>query len=158
MLPSHLPPVWRHVRPAAGRFLRLSLSNMRAKIPFEDLPNTRRLVGLCQVSWRCSAEGRGVQPPLPRRCRPLTLAGGRCAAQDIYIARAEGELALEEQLYWSLVSALEGWLWIFSEAGGGFWCWTGASLPHALHGTPAAAQVNIYRLPSVLFELTKKPQ
>jgi hypothetical protein len=55
----------------AGRFLRLSLSNMRARIPFEDLPNTRRLVGLCQ---------------------------------DLYIARAEGELGLEEQLYWSLIN------------------------------------------------------
>jgi piezo-type mechanosensitive ion channel component 1/2 len=25
-------------------------------------------------------------------------------AQDIYIARAEGELALEEELYWALVN------------------------------------------------------
>lgn len=39
-------------------------------------------------------------------------------AQDIYIARAEGELALEEELYWALI--------------------------------------NIYRVPSVLFDLTKK--
>lgn len=38
--------------------------------------------------------------------------------QDIYIARAEGELALEEELYWALI--------------------------------------NIYRLPSVMFELTKR--
>ncbi len=28
---------------------------------------------------------------------------GNCL-QDIYIARAEGELALEEELYWALVS------------------------------------------------------
>lgn len=40
--------------------------------------------------------------------------------QDIYIARAEGELALEEELYWTLIS--------------------------------------IYRLPSLMFELTKKQQ
>lgn len=32
-----------------GRFLRLSVSNLRMRIPFEDLPNTRRLVALCQV-------------------------------------------------------------------------------------------------------------
>ena len=38
--------------------------------------------------------------------------------QDIYIARAEGELELEEELYWALV--------------------------------------NIYRSPTVMFELTKR--
>lgn len=38
--------------------------------------------------------------------------------QDIYIARAEQELALEEELYWGLV--------------------------------------NVFRLPSMLFEMTKK--
>jgi len=38
--------------------------------------------------------------------------------QDIYIARAEGELGLEEELYWTLI--------------------------------------NVYRLPSLMFELTKK--
>lgn len=32
-----------------GRFLRLSVANLRMRIPFEDLPNTRRLVALCQV-------------------------------------------------------------------------------------------------------------
>ncbi|KAL6770350.1 hypothetical protein ACKKBG_A34605 [Auxenochlorella protothecoides x Auxenochlorella symbiontica] len=68
-----------------GRFLRLSMTNIRMRIPYEDLPNTRRLVALCQ---------------------------------DIYIARAEGELGLEEELYWALI--------------------------------------NIYRLPSVMFELTKR--
>ena len=36
-----------------GRFLRLSVSNLRMRIPFEDLPNTRRLVALCQVGERC---------------------------------------------------------------------------------------------------------
>ena len=42
-------------------------------------------------------------------------------AQDIYIARAEGELELEEELYWALI--------------------------------------NIYRSPSVMFELTRvKPR
>jgi piezo-type mechanosensitive ion channel component 1/2 len=47
--------------------------------------------------------------PTPRLAKPV---------QDIYIARAEGELALEEELYWALI--------------------------------------NIYRLPSVMFELTKR--
>ena len=32
-----------------GRFLRLSTSNMRMRIPFDDLPNTSRLVALVQV-------------------------------------------------------------------------------------------------------------
>ena len=32
-----------------GRFLRLSTSNMRMRIPFDDLPNTQRLTALCQV-------------------------------------------------------------------------------------------------------------
>jgi hypothetical protein len=61
------------------------VTNIRMRIPYEDLPYTRRLVALCQ---------------------------------DIYIARAEGLLALEEELYWALI--------------------------------------NVYRLPNVLFELTKK--
>lgn len=67
-----------------GRFLRLSMSNLRMRVPFEDLPSTKKLVALCQ---------------------------------DIYIARAEGELLLEEELYNALIS--------------------------------------IYRLPTVMFELTK---
>lgn len=61
------------------------LFNLRMRIPYEDLPTTRRLVALCQ---------------------------------DIYLARAEGLLALEEELYSALIS--------------------------------------VYRLPSVMFELTKK--
>jgi len=32
-----------------GRFLRLSISNMRMRIPYDDLPNTSRLIALCQV-------------------------------------------------------------------------------------------------------------
>ncbi len=68
-----------------GRFLRLSITNLRMRIPFEDLPTTRRLVALCQ---------------------------------DIYIARAEGLLGLEEELYGALIT--------------------------------------VYRLPHVLFALTKK--
>ena len=68
-----------------GRFLRLSITNLRMRIPYEDLPTTRRLVALCQ---------------------------------DIYIARAEGLLGLEEELYGALL--------------------------------------DIYRLPSVMYELTKK--
>ncbi|KDD75824.1 hypothetical protein H632_c483p0, partial [Helicosporidium sp. ATCC 50920] len=68
-----------------GRFLRLTITNLRMRIPYEDLPNPKRLIALCQ---------------------------------DIYIARAEGELALEEELYWALI--------------------------------------NVYRLPAVMLELTKR--
>jgi hypothetical protein len=32
-----------------ARLLRLSIGNLRLKIPFEDLPSCRRLVALCQV-------------------------------------------------------------------------------------------------------------
>jgi hypothetical protein len=68
-----------------GRFLRLSVTNLRMRIPYEDLPTTQRLVALCQ---------------------------------DIYIARAEGLLGLEEELYGALIT--------------------------------------VYRLPNLLFALTKK--
>ena len=34
---------------AALSFLRLSISNMRMRIPYDDLPNTSRLIALCQV-------------------------------------------------------------------------------------------------------------
>lgn len=61
------------------------VSNLRLRVPYEDLPTTRRLVALCQ---------------------------------DVYIARAEGLLGLEEELYCALIA--------------------------------------VYRLPAVLFELTKK--
>ncbi|KAK9824077.1 hypothetical protein WJX72_007565 [[Myrmecia] bisecta] len=70
-----------------GRLLRFSTQNIRMRIPYDDLPDPRRLMVLCQ---------------------------------DIYIARAEGELVLEEELYWALI--------------------------------------NIYRMPAVLFELTKKKE
>jgi hypothetical protein len=53
-----------------GRILRLWLTNLRLKIPYEDFGSTRRLVALCQ---------------------------------DVYIARAEGELALEEELFYLLL-------------------------------------------------------
>ena len=33
-----------------GRFLRLSTQHMRMRIMYEDLPTTKRLVALCQVS------------------------------------------------------------------------------------------------------------
>lgn len=54
-----------------ARLLRLSTSDLRLKIPTEDLPSTQRLVTLCK---------------------------------DIYIARAQGELVLEEELYAALIS------------------------------------------------------
>ncbi|KAG2488469.1 hypothetical protein HYH03_012974 [Edaphochlamys debaryana] len=56
---------------AIGRFLRLSVSSLRLRIPTEDLPSTRRLVALCQ---------------------------------DVAVARAEGELVLEEQLFRALIN------------------------------------------------------
>jgi piezo-type mechanosensitive ion channel component 1/2 len=68
-----------------GRFLRLSINNLRMRIPYQDLPDVRHLWTLCS---------------------------------DITIAREEKEFMLEEQLFYSLI--------------------------------------NIYRSPSVLFELTKK--
>ena len=34
-----------------GRFLRFSTQHARMRIPFEDLPTTKRLIALCQV-WR----------------------------------------------------------------------------------------------------------
>lgn len=53
-----------------GRFLRLWVTNLRLKIPYEDLMSTSRLIHL---------------------------------VQDIYIARAEGELELEEELFYLLL-------------------------------------------------------
>lgn len=60
---------------------------------------------------------RGV-PARAAQDRDDACARTPAIAQDIYIARAEGELALEEELYWALI--------------------------------------NIYRLPAVMFELTKR--
>ncbi|XP_057439423.1 piezo-type mechanosensitive ion channel homolog isoform X2 [Lotus japonicus] len=55
---------------AVGRFIRLQCSDLRMRIPFENLPSCDRLMALCE---------------------------------DIYAARAEGELEVEEVLYWTLV-------------------------------------------------------
>ncbi|XP_073315003.1 piezo-type mechanosensitive ion channel homolog isoform X1 [Primulina huaijiensis] len=55
---------------AVGRFIRLQCSDLRMRIPFENLPSCDRLIAICE---------------------------------DIYAARAEGELAVEEVLYWTLV-------------------------------------------------------
>ena len=68
-----------------GRFLKLSYTNQRTKILFDELPSTESL---------------------------------RCILEDIDAARAERELAVEEELYWGLI--------------------------------------RIYRMPAILFELTKK--
>ena len=35
-----------------GRFLRFSTQNRRMRIPYEDLPTTKRLVALCQVTLK----------------------------------------------------------------------------------------------------------
>ncbi|KVI12497.1 Piezo family [Cynara cardunculus var. scolymus] len=53
-----------------GRFIRLQCSDLRMRIPFENLPSCDRLIAICE---------------------------------DIYAARAEGELGVEEVLYWTLV-------------------------------------------------------
>ncbi|XP_073222018.1 piezo-type mechanosensitive ion channel homolog isoform X3 [Cicer arietinum] len=55
---------------AVGRFIRLQCSDLRMRIPFENLPSCDRLMAICE---------------------------------DIYAARAEGELEVEEILYWTLV-------------------------------------------------------
>lgn len=55
---------------AVGRFIRLQCSDLRMRIPFENLPSCDRLLAICE---------------------------------NIYVARAEGELEVEEVLYWILV-------------------------------------------------------
>ncbi|MBA0741545.1 hypothetical protein Gogos_014690 [Gossypium gossypioides] len=55
---------------AVGRFIRLQCSDLRMRIPFENLPSCDRLIAICE---------------------------------NIYAARAEGELGVEEVLYWTLV-------------------------------------------------------
>ncbi|XP_062018874.1 piezo-type mechanosensitive ion channel homolog [Rosa rugosa] len=55
---------------AVGRFIRLQCSDLRMRIPYENLPSCDRLLAICE---------------------------------DIYAARAEGELGIEEILYWTLV-------------------------------------------------------
>ncbi|KAH6757193.1 hypothetical protein C2S51_038883, partial [Perilla frutescens var. frutescens] len=55
---------------AVGRFIRMQCSDLRMRIPFENLPSCDRLIAICE---------------------------------DIYAARAEGELGVEEVLYWTLV-------------------------------------------------------
>ena len=125
---------------SVGRLLRLAYSNLRARVPYENLPDTRRLVALCQVRTACMrlalgwAGGRVAGTQLAPGVEPLCGAASRAdihrgrallsdtpqlrCAQDIYIARAAGELRLEGELYRALIT--------------------------------------VYRLPSLLFELTKK--
>uniref|UniRef100_M4DY56 Uncharacterized protein n=1 Tax=Brassica campestris TaxID=3711 RepID=M4DY56_BRACM len=55
---------------AVGRFIRLQCSDLRMRIPYENLPSCDRLIAICE---------------------------------DLYAARAEGELGVEEVLYWTLV-------------------------------------------------------
>ncbi|KAJ6723536.1 hypothetical protein OIU74_007986 [Salix koriyanagi] len=55
---------------AVGRFIRLQCSDLRMRIPYENLPSCDRLIAICE---------------------------------DIYAARAESELGVEEVLYWTLV-------------------------------------------------------
>ncbi|XP_042388036.1 piezo-type mechanosensitive ion channel homolog [Zingiber officinale] len=55
---------------AVGRFIRLQCSDLRMRIPYENLPSCDRLIAICE---------------------------------NIYAARAEGELEVEEVLYWTLI-------------------------------------------------------
>ncbi|XP_072996398.1 piezo-type mechanosensitive ion channel homolog isoform X2 [Typha latifolia] len=55
---------------AVARFIRLQCSDLRMRIPYENLPSCDRLIAICE---------------------------------GIYAARAEGELEVEEVLYWTLV-------------------------------------------------------
>uniref|UniRef100_A0A2P2M0W9 Piezo-type mechanosensitive ion channel homolog isoform X2 n=1 Tax=Rhizophora mucronata TaxID=61149 RepID=A0A2P2M0W9_RHIMU len=55
---------------AVGRFIRLQCSDLRMRIPYENLPSCDRLIAICE---------------------------------DIYAARAEAELGVEEVLYWTLI-------------------------------------------------------
>ncbi|XAR58511.1 hypothetical protein NMG60_11013938 [Bertholletia excelsa] len=55
---------------AVGRFIRLQCSDLRMRIPYENLPSCDRLIAICE---------------------------------DIYAARAESELGVEEVLYWTLI-------------------------------------------------------
>ncbi|KAJ4772325.1 piezo-type mechanosensitive ion channel component [Rhynchospora pubera] len=55
---------------AVARFIRLQCSDLRMRIPYENLPSCDRLLDICE---------------------------------GIYAARAEGELEVEEVLYWTLV-------------------------------------------------------
>ncbi|XP_051209733.1 piezo-type mechanosensitive ion channel homolog isoform X2 [Lolium perenne] len=56
---------------AVARFIRLQCSDLRMRIPYENLPSCDRLLDICE---------------------------------GIYAARAEGELQVEEVLYWTLVN------------------------------------------------------
>ena len=77
---------------------------MRMRIPYDDLPNTSRLIALCQVRQCCVCNSMATcfPPPWKMLCAHLLTLHVTpfTVLQDIYIARAEGELALEEELYW----------------------------------------------------------
>lgn len=55
-----------------GRFLRLSMTNIRMRIPYEDLPNTRRLVALCQVSAAAGTGCAATGGPRPQGLIPAS--------------------------------------------------------------------------------------
>lgn len=42
-----------------GRFLRLTVSNIRLRIAYEDFPSTQRLVAMVQVGWGLGTWGEG---------------------------------------------------------------------------------------------------
>ena len=50
-----------------GRFLRFSTQHARMRIPFEDLPTTKRLIALCQVQCHPEFRAPHIQVTSPSR-------------------------------------------------------------------------------------------
>ena len=120
---------------------------MRMRIPYDDLPNTSRLIALCQVKLCCFYTS--TTACLPARCAQLLTPF--TVLQDIYIARAEGELALEEELYWCAAAAAA------ADAADG----SAANAVTNITEWPCnldccRALISVYRQPNIMFELTKK--
>ena len=56
-----------------GRFLRLSASNMRIRIPFTEMPDTSRLVALCQVRYTAARMSPAASRRLQHEAAPLLI-------------------------------------------------------------------------------------
>lgn len=63
ILPRAVPPPANSAAVGIGRFLRLTVSNIRLRIAYEDFPSTQRLVAMVQVGVLCLGQPR----PLLRR-------------------------------------------------------------------------------------------
>jgi Piezo non-specific cation channel, R-Ras-binding domain len=109
-----------------GRFLRLTVSNLRLKIFTEDFPSTQRVVAMVQVRGDTAVcfgrTRRSCHAGDAKQVSRKTQVVGMCSTtvvgrsqqhtmparadirmQDIYIARAYGELQLEEELFYLLL-------------------------------------------------------